>query len=415
MNSDLLIAAEQYARNILENELPDGYVYHNLDHTQQVVQLVEKIGHHSKLSGEEIELLKIAAWLHDLGYLHTYVDHEEKSSEMARAFLSTQGVEPKLMKKVTDLIYATRIDHEPNTFLEQVIRDADLSNLGTPDALESSELIRQEWKTFSDRDFTDEEWNQFNYDFFSNHDYHTAYAQEFLGPLKQQAQRRLKKRVKVKKKQKAAAKQAMLEMKLEETEVQLDKAKSRLKKMKKLRPDRGIETMFRTTYRTHINLSSIADNKANILLSINAIVLSIIFTKVMDKFEDFDNYVIIPGLIIILVCMTTIVFAILATRPKVNSGIFTREDILNKKTNLLFFGNFHSMNLGDYLWGIDQMMKDAEYLYGSMTTDIYFLGKVLAKKFQLLRIAYNIFMYGMGLAVISFIVAFLLAYWGGTA
>ena len=57
-------------------------------------------------------------------------------------------------------------------------------------------------------------------------------------------------------------------MKLEETEVQLDKAKSRLKKMKKLRPDRGIETMFRTTYRTHINLSSIADNKANILLSI---------------------------------------------------------------------------------------------------------------------------------------------------
>lgn len=411
MNPDLLKATEQYARNILEKELPEGYVYHNLDHTAQVVQLVEKIGQHSKLSESEIELLKIAAWLHDLGYLHTYIGHEEKSREMAKAFLAGQGADDKIVQKITSLIYATRIDHEPETFLEQVIRDADLSNLGMPDALESSELIREEWKTFCDRDFTDSEWNRFNYDFFSSHDYHTAYAQEILGPIKQQAQRRLKKKVKAKKKQKAAAKQAMLEMKLDETEVQLDKAKNKLKKMKKLRPDRGIETMFRTTYRTHINLSSIADNKANILLSINAIVLSIIFTRVMDKFEDFDLYVIIPGLIIILVCMTTIVFAILATRPKVNSGIFTREDILNKKTNLLFFGNFHSMNLGDYLWGIDQMMKDAEYLYGSMTTDIYFLGKVLAKKFQLLRIAYNIFMYGMGLSVLSFIVGFLITYY----
>ena len=130
----------------------------------------------------------------------------------------------------------------------------------------------------------------------------------------------------------------------------------------------------------------------------------------MDRFDELETYIVIPSFLIIAVCMTTIVFAILATRPKVNSGIFTREDILKKKTNLLFFGNFHSMKLGDYLWGIDQMMKDAEYLYGSMTTDIYFLGKVLAKKFQLLRIAYNVFMYGIGLAMITFIITFLMSF-----
>ena len=211
MDTNILQATEEYARNILEQELPDGYVYHNLSHTEQVVEMVGKIGQHSKLSESEINTLKIAAWLHDLGYVHTYIGHEEQSRQMARAFLATQGAGEKVIQEINSLIYATRIDHEPNTFLEQVIRDADLSNLGMPDALETSELIREEWKTFCDRDFTNEEWNRFNYDFFASHDYKTSYAQETLGPLKQQAQRKLKKRVKGIKKQKAAAKQAMLE------------------------------------------------------------------------------------------------------------------------------------------------------------------------------------------------------------
>ena len=163
--------------------------------------------------------------------------------------------------------------------------------------------------------------------------------------------------------------------------------------------------MFRTTYRTHINLSSIADNKANILLSINAIIVSIVLTDLIGKLEDY-KFVLIPGAALLLVCMVTIVFAILATRPKVSSGIFTREDILEKKTNLLFFGNFFRMDLVDFQWGIKQMMNDAEYLYGSMSKDIYFLGKVLAKKFLLLRIAYNVFMYGMIVVISIFIITF---------
>ena len=103
------------------------------------------------------------------------------------------------------------------------------------------------------------------------------------------------------------------------------------------------------------------------------------------------------------------VFSILSSRPNISSGKFTREDIKNKKTNLLFFGNFHAMKVEDYEWGMKEMMKDADYLYGSLIKDIYYLGKVVGKKYRYLRIAYSIFMYGFVIAILSFIVAFQLS------
>jgi hypothetical protein len=95
------------------------------------------------------------------------------------------------------------------------------------------------------------------------------------------------------------------------------------------------------------------------------------------------------------VCVGTIVFAVKATRPNISEGTFTKEDIQNKRTNLLFFGNFHNMTLPDYDWAMKEMLADRDYLYGSMVKDLYFLGVVLAKKYRLLRISYNIFMYGL--------------------
>jgi hypothetical protein len=105
---------------------------------------------------------------------------------------------------------------------------------------------------------------------------------------------------------------------------------------------------------------------------------------------------------LVLACLGAATFAILSTRPSVSKGRFTEEDIRNKKTNLLFFGNFYRMQLEDYQWGMNQMIKDKEYLYNTMMMDIYYLGVVLAKKYKLLRIAYTIFMWGLIVAVIAF-------------
>ena len=187
-------------------------------------------------------------------------------------------------------------------------------------------------------------------------------------------------------------------------EEKVDKLKKKVKEAKELTPTRGIETMFRTTSKNHMELSAMADNKANIMISINSIILSVIVSVLIRKLEEYPHMT-VPAILLTVVCLTTIVFAILATRPNVSKGKFERLDIVNKETNLLFFGNFHRMALKDYQWGMKEMLQDADYLYGSMIKDIYFLGTVLGKKYRLLRISYTIFMFGFVLSILGFIIA----------
>jgi hypothetical protein len=114
---------------------------------------------------------------------------------------------------------------------------------------------------------------------------------------------------------------------------------------------------------------------------------------------------IIPTLILLTVNVLTIVFAILAVRPKILKGTITEEDFKNKKANLLFFGNFNNMSLEVYTRRMKEMMREKDYLYENMINNIYFMGIVLIKKYRWLRIAYNIFMYGFILAILAFGVA----------
>jgi hypothetical protein len=187
-----------------------------------------------------------------------------------------------------------------------------------------------------------------------------------------------------------------------------DKIEAENKKKDKIeKPDRGVDTLFRVTLGNHTRLSGIADSKANILLSVNAIIISIALSSIIPKLDSPKNaHLVIPTFIMLISSVTTIIFAILSTRPKVTTGVFTREDIEAKKINLLFFGNFYKMPLAEYDWAMNEMMKDRDYLYSTMIKDLYYLGLVLQRKYTLLRIAYNLFMMGLIITVIAFIIAF---------
>lgn len=100
------------------------------------------------------------------------------------------------------------------------------------------------------------------------------------------------------------------------------------------------------------------------------------------------------------------ILAVLATRPNITSGEFTKEDVKNKKVNLLFFGNFHKMKLDDYQWAINELIKDKEYVYSSLTKDLYFLGLVLNRKYKILRWTYTIFIIGIIVSVFAYAMAF---------
>lgn len=166
----------------------------------------------------------------------------------------------------------------------------------------------------------------------------------------------------------------------------------------------GIQTMLRITSTNHIRLSEMADTKANILISVNAIIISVILSVLLPQLHS-ENYLTIPALIFLAVAVSTIVVAITAIKPKLNRGTFKLQDIEDKKINLLFFGNFHKMPLQNYDLAMRIMMRDPDYLYRSMIKDIYYLGVTLGKKYRLVRLAYNIFMVGLIVSIIAFSIA----------
>ncbi len=184
----------------------------------------------------------------------------------------------------------------------------------------------------------------------------------------------------------------------------VDVVKKEGKEKKDSKPERGVETMFRVTSTNHQRLSDMADNKAHIMISTNSIILSVILSLLLRKLED-NPHLIIPTLLLLIICVVTMVFSILATRPSIPQGVFTNEDIQEKRVNLLFFGNFYRMSLPEYEKGMNKLMADSDFLYGSLIKDIYSQGVVLGRKYRLLRIAYNVFMFGIVAAVLAFIIA----------
>jgi hypothetical protein len=170
---------------------------------------------------------------------------------------------------------------------------------------------------------------------------------------------------------------------------------------------RGVETMFRITARNQINLNSIADNKSNILISVNAIIISIIITMLAGNIGNMSKDI-FPILIFLIICLITIIIAILSTRPNLVTRRFTKEDLEKKNVDLIFFGNFCKMDFDEYLNEVRELMKDDDHLYSTLIQNQYSLGKILAKKFRLVRIAYNVFMVGIIITVIAFLVNYIL-------
>ncbi|MBF4465496.1 Pycsar system effector family protein [Flavobacterium sp. LC2016-12] len=388
---NLIEQSEDFVSNLLKDKLSNLYSYHNLNHTLTVVSAVKELCKKEEVKGEEKELLLVAAWFHDTGYIVGFENHEKESVKIATAFLKEKDQSDDFIEKVSKLILATVKEYIPKTLLEKIIKDADYAHLMGTEYEITCELLRLELKNAFNISYSNADWAKENLSFLMNkHRFYTDFALKKWQPLKERNILLVQKRIE-KQEQKEADK-------IEEENKKKDKVE---------KPDRGVDTLFRVTLGNHTRLSGIADSKANILLSVNAIIISIALSSIIPKLDSPKNaHLVIPTFIMLISSVITIIFAILSTRPKVTSGFFTRDDVEAKKVNLMFFGNFYKMPLVEYDWAMNEMMKDRDYLYSTMIKDLYYLGLVLQRKYNLLRIAYNIFMVGLIVTVISFVIAF---------
>lgn len=379
---------EEHVTDLFNDNPKPELKFHNLEHTLSVVARTKEIAGHYYLSENDMLAVYIAAWFHDTGYLFTdAANHEEKSIELMQEFMKGHTGDEKLVTLIASCIMATRQPRQHDSLLKEIICDADTYHFGTSEFKDTNKKVWEEFNA-TGTVITKEAWVLKTITFLKEHQFYTKYCKDLLNEKKEKNIKKLKKNQAAEEKPEAVNNLS-----------ELNKDKSGLM-------TKGIQTMLRLTSENHLRLSDMADSKANILISVNAIIISVILGVLIRKLEE-SPYLAVPTVIFLVASLTTIVISIIATRPKITGGTFTSQDILDKQANLLFFGNFFKASYAEYNAAMRSMMGDTDYLYGSLIKDIYTLGTVLGRKYRLVRLAYNVFMIGIIVSVAAFTIAFL--------
>jgi len=380
---------EQFIFNLFKKELSNYILYHNFAHTHQTVETVKEIAEAYKLDQKEVENLIIAAWFHDSGYAREYQNHEEEGVKIMKEYFGDK-LEEKRFKEIEQLILSTKFGQEQTNLNEEIIHDADYVNMGKKSFSKRAELLRCEWEKLNNKIYDDLEWAQLQLDFLISKKFKTSIATQKFGEGREkniEKQRKLIEKYKVD--------QYKVQLKKDSTDAKIKKE------------GRGIETLYRSVYGYHMNLSQMADQKANIMISINTIVVSVIITLFGSGYtfadsEDFKHMrFVFPMLLLVISSLISVTFAILSARPNITSK--EKYELTNKGSSILFFGNFSQLKLQEFVEQIKSLKGEKNDLYDSMSVDIYHLGGVLVRKYKLLTWSYNIFMAGLILCAVGFI------------
>jgi predicted metal-dependent HD superfamily phosphohydrolase len=373
------------------------FTYHNIDHTNDVVSAAKKIADHYQLDDSDYFAVLVAAWFHDIAYYAGAENHEAKGAVIATDFLKGFDLDDELLQHITSCILATKLPQKPTDILQSIICDADLFHLGTDDFQRKTKSLRKEFNTIHGTDISKDDWRKKTIQLMEEHEYHTDYCRLLLNETKQNNLSDLERKVND---------TLDVEESMPFAEAQDD---TRIFKNGKNTQElsKGVETMFRLTSSNHQRLSNMADSKAHIMISVNAIIISLLLSLLLRNMTTHHNQI-IPAILLLTVNLVTIVFAILATRPNISQGTFTQQDIDDRNVNLLFFGNFYKMDFDAYRHGMITLINDNEFLYGSLIKDVYAQGIVLGRKYRLLRASYNVFMFGLVISVIAFVISSLI-------
>lgn len=161
--------------------------------------------------------------------------------------------------------------------------------------------------------------------------------------------------------------------------------------MKVVQPGAHLDHLLRQTRVHHVQLSSMADIKANMLLTLSAVVITVMAPHVMKPALRW------AALVLIVFCLATVVLAVYAVMPKVPLRAGDRVvDPRSRTFNLLFFGDFMQMSYDEFEGAMEKVLNDPSEAYQVQVREIYTLGVFLArKKYRVLKMAYLTFLAGL--------------------
>ena len=396
----VLISAREYVHSFFKEKSPPQLVFHNYEHTLNVVNAVKLIGESEQLTRQDLLIVELAAWFNYTGYCTFFENHREYSGRIARKFLAKTEMSDLLVAKVLECIKATQSDKTPANHLEAAIKDANTFYLSSNEYFISLNKLRKESDGIQKK-YPDQEWYKLHLTSLIEHRYHTNYGKTVLEPLKIQNAELLKKKIS----RLTDAIDGMLIKEMQISREELNRLKNKLLSARD-RPDKEIEVMFSLASKNHLSQRAIADTKASSVVLINVLII-VALIVVLVQLAPNNTYLMAPTIIFLVANISSIVLGILALRPNLTKGTFIKEDIKRQNINLLFFGNFHAMRLEDYRWGMNRLMSSTKYLYSSFIDEVFYHGKALAVKDRFLRYSYDILMYGIALSLLLFIASLL--------
>ena len=173
---NIIKSSSEFVTKLLNENLPSEFTYHNHIHAREVFEAVTELGKNSSLPNEELEIIQVAAWFHDTGFIRSYLDHEYKSIEIVKEYLENIHYPEEKIDKITDIIIMTEMGNIPASLSEKIMRDADILHIGKEEFYSKSLTLKSEWESIDRKKFTELEWLQSSLEFINSTLFYTDYA-----------------------------------------------------------------------------------------------------------------------------------------------------------------------------------------------------------------------------------------------
>ena len=384
-------AAASYVRERFLAELAPKYLFHNYAYAEEVADKAAELGKAAGLDDATVDHLTVAGWFYPLGYVGGHEDFTDRSAEYLRKWAKENDFNPEGEHgNAADWITAVPEADQQSPLPVRLLHDAAWNWLGRKRYDRRADLLQLEREAIDGKEGDPVRFGEEMQQFLLNFNYLTTAGKDAFD----------------KRRRKNVSEQQSNNYKIEQKEVKARTGKNF---------GRGIDTMYRTAFRNHINLSRIADGKANMMISINTIILSIVITisgASLSFFEEvfFENpEFLIPIISLLLSSLTAVVFAVFSARPSVTEYRIKKDKLIkSQEASLLYFGNFLKLEKSEFIEYMKEMKLNQSALYDDLAKDLYDLGAVMHKKYLLLTISYNTFVGGLALAVISFLIVYLM-------
>jgi hypothetical protein len=367
-----------------------GLEYHHFARTREIVDACKEIAKGSDLDGEAREAALLGAWFYDACYATGSDDHA-KSLELCVRFLEEQQARHPSREQIAACLGGldgadpvTPADGAPvdDVTPSDILHDARLAVLAARDYVERAELLRFELHHRSGRTFSDVEWTQHCIAFFGAHPYRTRFAQLAYGSGR-------------------AANLARLQKQLRKQQRDAEQERADDESSATKRVARNAEHLYYQFTRNQIGVMSLADRRTSTMIHVNAIMISVVLALLSRRIET-DRDLLLPAVFLLSVNLMVVLLSISSMRAaKVK---MSAEEALARDANVLSFFNEKPVSLSDYSKQMCELVADAPLFQQKVVEHIYFTRNLLAQRGKALRLTYSVFIYGITLAVVGFVV-----------